>query len=513
MSPPGVISYPNYRFAPDAGANVRDIEAVFEYNGLVLNDRLTPDRYRITEFDGFDEADIRDSRDVKPQQHGEFVYDSFYGGKTGLITGRIESGNYQMLHQMEQDLRSAFGALVEMPLRARYWDIFDGFDDPNALLYYGADAGTLATFSVAGGQLVVPSGSSAVMLRIAEQRLYMDSRVTAKFYQPTQMAANNGIVLKRVAANTFLVAYLRGGTAAPILAQVQGGVLTALTSTGTTSTLPANTSYWLRAYIIDNVFTAELWSQDPFLFSTPSTSLVSQQSATLSGLLADQFGAGASGQSGLYLNSTDSAFRVDDFRIESIYPGDLHLGCKKVDKLSIKHSQQSGANYYRDFQLSLRASNPRWRSNVVLTVSTPPTTNFMTGTFFPWVFPLLWHSPMDAFGHPVTVQTIFCAATNKGNFQAEPVLRIYGACVNPSVINLTNGQQVSLIGSIPVGGYVDIDLGAQTLLDNNLANQFSMLSFASDQMVLDPGPNDIVLGAASFDSNASLRVSWRHSFA
>lgn len=112
------------------------VQALIEYNGLVLNDRYQADRIRITGITGLDSADIRDSRQPRPAQHGENVYDAFYGGRNIVLTGAIEAGSLQVLNELKRDLLAAFAPLVETPLKFRWFDIYDNFDDPQTILSY-----------------------------------------------------------------------------------------------------------------------------------------------------------------------------------------------------------------------------------------------------------------------------------------------------------------------------------------------------------------------------------------
>ena len=95
------------------------LEALLEYNGIYLHDRSTIDKIRIVDLDGFQDADIRDTREVNPQDHGETPFDAFYGGRTLTIAGRIEAHNVKKLRDMQQALRTAFLDLEEKPLIIR----------------------------------------------------------------------------------------------------------------------------------------------------------------------------------------------------------------------------------------------------------------------------------------------------------------------------------------------------------------------------------------------------------
>lgn len=97
-------------------AQPRGLEAVIEYNGLVLHDRKVVDKYRILEIDGLADADIRDVREPNPSAHGETAFTARYGGRTISMTGRVEAWSLYKMRDMVQALHQAFADLIEKPL-------------------------------------------------------------------------------------------------------------------------------------------------------------------------------------------------------------------------------------------------------------------------------------------------------------------------------------------------------------------------------------------------------------
>lgn len=115
---PGTFTLPGSGLAVPAG-----LDAVLEYNGLLLNVRKNVDRYRITSMDGLYDADIRDTRDVNTADDGETPYNSFYGGRTMAISGVIDTYSIPKLRDMQQGLRTAFNDIHnEYPLHFRTGD-------------------------------------------------------------------------------------------------------------------------------------------------------------------------------------------------------------------------------------------------------------------------------------------------------------------------------------------------------------------------------------------------------
>jgi phage-related protein len=95
------------------------VESILEYNSLLLNVRKWWDTYLVTEIDGLDDADIRDARDQNPVDHGETAFDSYYGGRTITLSGKIRAYSLSKMRDLEQAMRSAFGDLQEHLLVVR----------------------------------------------------------------------------------------------------------------------------------------------------------------------------------------------------------------------------------------------------------------------------------------------------------------------------------------------------------------------------------------------------------
>lgn len=93
------------------------LEALLEYNGLIMHDRKVTDKYRVNSLDGVHGGpDIRDNREANPSDIGETPFDSQLGGRTIMIEGTVEAGNIGKLRDLQQALRSAFYSMQERPL-------------------------------------------------------------------------------------------------------------------------------------------------------------------------------------------------------------------------------------------------------------------------------------------------------------------------------------------------------------------------------------------------------------
>lgn len=89
------------------------IESIISYNGLYLNDRAWVDTYLVTSINGTDDADVRDTRDANPGQHGETPGNAFYGGRTVVLQGKIVTRTLWKLRDMHQALRGAFADISQ----------------------------------------------------------------------------------------------------------------------------------------------------------------------------------------------------------------------------------------------------------------------------------------------------------------------------------------------------------------------------------------------------------------
>lgn len=162
---------------------------------------------------------------------------------------------------------------------------------------------------------------------------------------------------------------------------------------------------------------------------------------------------------------------------------DVVLYCKKYQKLTIKETQ-TDFRYMRDFQISLRASDP-----------------FMMSY-------LEHYAPVTLAASPGTV-----AILNNGNFDARPRYRIIGPITNPVILNSTTGKQITINGSVAAGAFLEIDVRRKTIVDQSGANKFGMLDVTSDWATLTPGSNSLQLsGTGITGGTTAFQVFWRDTW-
>jgi len=114
---------PEDRVLSSPSQGIHGIESMIEYNGLYMNVRDWIDTFIVTSIMGIDDADVRDSREPNPGQHGETPGDAWYGGRTIVLQGYIETKTLWKMRDMQQALRMAFSDISqERPLILRAQD-------------------------------------------------------------------------------------------------------------------------------------------------------------------------------------------------------------------------------------------------------------------------------------------------------------------------------------------------------------------------------------------------------
>ena len=468
------------------------LECRFQYNNLVMHDRQYIDKIRITKIDGLQDAEVRDSRDVNPADHGETPFEAWYGGRTITFEGRIEAFNVNKLRDMQQAFRFAFSGLKENPLyflkasaisyggedirincrkysaiqmseqqsngsnlyrdfqltlrASKPWfesaneieqtidfGILDEFssDSISASPYYTYDTGS--GLVVSNGALYATAGSTNQVYRNSMGYDPSDLRTTIK-YSTTGSVTNweIGQMHRRLSATFGLLYKVHAYGASSYLSI--NTVNTDITTLATSSmfTLSASTSYWFRTAASGNMLSAEHWATDPYQ-SGLSASVTLED--TLSGSDVNSFGVGRQGKAGLFFSSVPYNMPFDDYRLEP---------------LALNHQ----------------------------------------------------------------VLTIY----NDGNFNARPVIRLYGPFADTTITNETyidgetSYRSMTIDGGISASTYYEYDVANSTLRDVSDNNKFSQLNIESKDIVLAPGENRISILSSSLFDAPKLTVFFRNTW-
>lgn len=478
----------------------RGLESLFEYNGLVLNDRRVLDGYMLTRVTGLDDADVRDSREINPDRDGETPFGGLYGGRTIVLQGEVVAGNLDYLRYLWRNLKAAFDDIsIERPLLIRWNDYYDNFAADTAALAladYVFDSGAATQF--------VFSGASLMPNTLGQKKIIFPNRQYSNYDNVWSFTTSSSVatteffgITKRADANNHLFAGVLNGTTFSIQ-RASAGSSSSLTSA--VVALATSTTYFLRMTQSDNVITAYLYTSDPFL--NPSATPISTLTTTLAGANATQFGTGTSGSSGFRVNSTVSDYKINYFDWRAADPGDLVVYCRKIARLESDEAWNGWA-FVKPFLLTLRSSSSLMVSRLEESASGSVASAALTfpggGTGIPF----------DSSG------AIFFGATagsltNLGTAPSPPTVRLNGPLTNPAVVNLTNGNRVSVEGVIVSGSSLIIDCDKRTVVDENGVNKYDLLSDDNTWMELEAGANAIATGADA--TGGTYQVTWRHAF-
>jgi hypothetical protein len=160
---------------------------------------------------------------------------------------------------------------------------------------------------------------------------------------------------------------------------------------------------------------------------------------------------------------------------------DHQIVCRKSAPTAMRESQ-TDFRFFRDFLVTLRAADPRITS-----------------------FRQVYDSQTFASGNRLSLY-------NEGSFKARPRIRVYGAATDVMILNYSNGQMMTINGTISAGAYYEIDTSARTMRDNLGVNRFSQLDFTSDWLELEPGENQVDISAASPSGTATVQITAAHTW-
>jgi hypothetical protein len=161
--------------------------------------------------------------------------------------------------------------------------------------------------------------------------------------------------------------------------------------------------------------------------------------------------------------------------------------CKKFQPITMTEEQQD-FRFFREFMLTLRASDPRFSSYM----------------------PNL--SQWQASSAGSVTNAPFPNVINIGNYMALPTIELHGPMTNPVITNTRSNESIKLIGTIAAGNVWTIDVGDKTLLDQTGASLFRTLTVDSDFFPIYPSLNAITMTASGLTTASNVVVSFRHSW-
>lgn len=121
----------------------------------------------------------------------------------------------------------------------------------------------------------------------------------------------------------------------------------------------------------------------------------------------------------------------------------------------------------------------------------------------------------SGFTFPVTFPLVFGAAgtggvVNAANAGSVPVpwqASITGPWVNPTILHVASGRQLTINVTLATGEVLTVDSAAQSILLGGTASRFSSLVQPAAWFELEPGSNEVRFGGASGTGSATL--TWR----
>jgi hypothetical protein len=284
-----------------------------------------------------------------------------------------------------------------------------------------------------------------------------------------------------------------------------GGSHTLLGATNATQDLAPYTSYWTMFRSTDYRLQVETYQDD----NGQVGDLIGSLKHTLSGANATKYGQ-AKGYSGLGWwdctsdNATSVINEIDMRSLDDTSDG--YVMARKTGKVDMP-DVQANKKTHRPFMITMRASDPTIKGRGTKYDSAPASESNLT---FPGGGGGLTF-PTDGSGLVFTSTTV--TINNVGNYYSYPIVRFHGQLTNPSLVNQTTGERLSIETTIASGDYLDVDVLNRTIIDNNGNNQYGYLSEDNEWMRIVAGTNVLGFGVDSYSgSTPSVELFWKYSW-
>lgn len=494
------------------------VQAFIEYNGLVLNDRHQADLIRVTGISGLDDAEVRDSREPRPGESGEYAYDAFYGGRNLVLNGFVEAGSLAALGTLSRNLKAAFAPLNESYLKFRWFDVYDPFDDPNTILEYIPNAkvgsgggnyspliGSLSNLKVENGLLSWSKAGRVAFVRSSDKRTFCDSQMTMKCIVGEKDSSYIGFVLCAKNSENYLATIYEENSGSSVLkiVSIVNNEEHKLVSKEITSSLGPviGQPIWIRGRKEGNNIYCEFYNVLPTESIFPNFSV----NCNLFGEDEELYGNEILSEVGIIGNQLNTNWYFDEFKIESIYPGDVQFKARKIN-FSMKDEQTSLTKFKRPFQITMKTSDFRAFSSVKLSKYIYPTNVTSTPTLgrtYPRIYPLSYRTFIST---SFPAQSNLLSVNNRGSVYVEPVLYLYGPGENILIENLANGQSLEWLGSVAEGDYIEIDCREKIIVNSMKSNFLEPLVSISEWIRIEPMWNDLYIQGSGFKEEVTKFV-------
>lgn len=193
---------------------------------------------------------------------------------------------------------------------------------------------------------------------------------------------------------------------------------------------------------------------------------------------------------------------------------DIYIYCMKQDKIS-SPEHQTDWKAERDFQIMLRASDPRYLSTTVKQVTIEPSFVTELGRFYDRTYDLIYDTPMDPTGHRAEGGANTGYVLNLGDWRARPKIRFTGYLAGVTLTNYANNKAIRLSQPVAEGDYLEIDFANGTAVDSAGNRRWDLVSTVSDIMVLEGvdqvagGVNPFVLSVSAFAGGGQVMIEWQ----
>jgi hypothetical protein len=500
------------------------VQAFIEYNGYIINDRYQSDLIRVTGITGLDSSEVREGREPRPAQHNEFVYDAFYNGRVITLTGNIETGSLQVYNQLKGDFLAAYAPLVESSLKFKWFDIYDNFDEAQTILPYSPIAslgsgnyealiGSNSNLEVNNGFLSWSKAGENYLIRASEKRVFGNVQSTIKIIRGSKSESTFGYVFSVKDDENFAKVLYNDNEGEPFLSILI--IIENEVKELEKIALPENLRpeigelFYLRGKKIDNRLSIEFWKEKPSDNNVPSIMAFYD----LGGSYADLFGEEIVSQVGFGGDQKDVLWNFDEYRIESIYPGDVEFNCRCITPPQIKEEQTTINKIKRPFQVVLKSSDFRAFSTAQLSNFLIPNNSEspLLGRSYPRSYPRGYRK---FIGSTVIQDNNILSICNRGKTFVEPVFVIYGPFESILISNLTNNLEVYYNAPVAENDYLIFECGKRkTLVNSNGSNKLENFSSSSSAwIVLEPMWNDIYITGKGFGEKSLLAVYYEYGF-
>ena len=458
----------------------RGIEAIFSYNGLIMNDLSVFDKYRVMSIDGIADPDIRDNREDKPGEDGEDSYNSYYSGRTIVLRVRVEAYELKKLRDMEEALRTAFANMEEKPL-------YFLTESPEKNHYIMCKKSASLTKEEDVENLNFRHFREwQITLRASDPRFYRTSQNSVSRFLNLQSEQFNDYSNFEFSNSTLFNNYTIASSGANVeITSAWNGPSTSGSS----------------ALLID--------------FVTPSANFVSvsknfEQSDVYAGetyMFAGDIKYTRRDSSGNSANQSLSS-GVDNFNLKIELAYTTNSG-SVLSKETVTYSLESDKNF--SFSISKVCPNGTQKITIKLEiVSLYDVTKLYADN--------LILKTINTFS-----QLGYIEATNAGNYNSYPVIYLVGQMTYPEVINSNAEEPFDSIKftsatSIPSSGYLKIDTQNRTVTDHLNNNKISQLKPDSGWLKLVPGINKIsfsnntIISSGSSAVNSQMLIQWKDAW-